>query len=286
MRCNDNEGDSVPELAVTAYEGASRASSTRSGSPLLKAEQVSRRFGGVQALLDVSFEVRSGEVVGLIGPNGSGKSTCVNVLSGSILPTGGRVLMEDADLTGLRIDTVVNRGVVRTFQATQVFSEFSALENVLIGCHTLFRTSPGAAALRSGDARREESSLRTHAEECLAFVGLAARRDTTAGTLSAAEQRLLMIAVAIAPRPKVILLDEPAAGMVASERRTLAQLIRAMPSRGISVLVIEHHMGLIMQICDRIVVLNFGQKIAEGTPEEIRADQAVIDAYLGTRCDA
>ena len=254
-------------------------------APLLRADAISRRFGGVQALRDVSFDVDAGEVVGLIGPNGSGKSTCVNLLSGTIVPTGGRVLMAGEALRGARIEQAVARGVVRTFQATQVFAEFTALENVLVGCHTLYRTRPSAAALRSAAARREEDVLREHALECLDFVGIADRARASAGTMSAAEQRLLMIAVALAARPKVLLLDEPAAGMVAAERRALADVIRAMPGRGTAVLVIEHHMGLIMQVCDRIVVLNFGQKIAEGTPAEIRADESVVEAYLGTRQD-
>ncbi|MCO5118112.1 MAG: ABC transporter ATP-binding protein [Burkholderiaceae bacterium] len=254
-------------------------------APLLRAEAISRRFGGVQALRDVSFDVDAGEIVGLIGPNGSGKSTCVNLLSGTIAPTGGRVLMSGAALGGARIERAVGHGIVRTFQATQVFAEFTALDNVLVGCHILYRSGPAAAALRSAGSRREEGELRAHALDCLAFVGIADRAQSVAGSMSAAEQRLLMIAVALAARPKVLLLDEPAAGMVAAERRALADVIRAMPARGTAVLLIEHHMGLIMQVCDRIVVLNFGQKIAEGTPAEIRANEAVVEAYLGTRHD-
>jgi len=270
----------VEEQAVAKRPAASVAH-----APLLRAEAISRRFGGVQALRDVSFDVDVGEVVGLIGPNGSGKSTCVNLLSGTIAPTGGQVLMAGEALGGARIEQAVARGVVRTFQATQVFAEFTALDNALVGCHTLYRSRPTAAALRSAGSRREEEALREHALDCLAFVGIADRASVVAGTMSAAEQRLLMIAVALAARPKVLLLDEPAAGMVAAERRALADVIRAMPGRGTAVLVIEHHMGLIMQVCDRIVVLNFGQKIAEGAPAQIRADDAVVEAYLGTRHD-
>ena len=270
---------------VEEHPATRSASRPAAGAPLLRAESISRRFGGVQAVREVSFDVDAGEVVGLIGPNGSGKSTCVNLLSGTIPLTSGRVLISGATLDGARIDQAVARGVVRTFQATQVFPEFTALENVMVGCHTLYRTRPGAAALRTAGSRREEESLRAHALDCLAFVGIPHRADTVAGTMSAAEQRLLMIAVALAARPKVLLLDEPAAGMVAAERRALADVIRAMPGRGTAVLVIEHHMGLIMQVCDRIVVLNFGQKIAEGTPAEIRANEAVVEAYLGTRHD-
>jgi ABC-type branched-subunit amino acid transport system ATPase component len=253
---------------------------------LLRAEGLSKRFGGVQALLDVSFTVNRGQIVGLIGPNGSGKSTCVNLLSGNLPVSAGQVWLDDELLTGKPIDATVVKGLGRTFQSTQIFPENTALENTMLGCHTLFKQGPAKSVLRTASAKSENDELVAHAEHTLAMVGLAARRDQIASTLSAAEQRLLMIAVALAAKPKVILLDEPAAGMVASERRALATIIRSLPSHGISVLVIEHHMGLIMEVCDRIVVLNFGQKIAEGTPAEIRSNQAVIDAYLGHREDA
>lgn len=250
---------------------------------LLRVEGLSKRFGGVQALRDVSFTMDYGQIVGLIGPNGSGKSTSVNLLSGNLPVSAGQVWLNDELLTGKSIDEVVVKGLSRTFQSTQIFPEDTALENVMLGCHALFKQSPAKSVFRTASAKREDRELVAHAEHSLALVGLAARRDQVASTLSAAEQRLLMIAVALAAKPKVILLDEPAAGMVASERRALARIIRDMPSHGISVLVIEHHMGLIMEVSDRIVVLNFGQKIAEGTPAEIRDNQAVIDAYLGHR---
>ncbi|SIO67053.1 amino acid/amide ABC transporter ATP-binding protein 1, HAAT family [Bradyrhizobium erythrophlei] len=256
---------------------------TTGSRQLLRAEGLSKRFGGVQALSDVSFAMHRGQIVGLIGPNGSGKSTCVNLLSGNLPVSAGEVWLDDELLTGEPIDAAVVKGLARTFQSTQIFAEHTALENVMLGCHTLFKQGPEKSVLRTASAKRENLELVTHAERSLALVGLAPRRDQIASTLSAAEQRLLMIAVALATKPKVILLDEPAAGMVASERRALAGIIRALPSHGVSVLVIEHHMGLIMEVCDRIVVLNFGQKIAEGTPAEIRNNQAVIDAYLGHR---
>lgn len=263
-------------------DGTSPAGAS-SSRQLLRAVGLSKRFGGVQALRDVSFAMDRGQVVGLIGPNGSGKSTCVNLLSGTLPVSAGEVWLDDELLTGKPIDAAVVKGLTRTFQSTQIFPEDTALENVMLGCHTLFKQGPAKSVLRTASAKRENLELVIHAERSLALVGLAERRDQVASTLSAAEQRLLMIAVALASRPKVILLDEPAAGMVASERRALAAIIRSLPSHGISVLVIEHHMGLIMEVCDRIVVLNFGQKIAEGTPAEIRNNQAVIDAYLGHR---
>jgi ABC-type branched-subunit amino acid transport system ATPase component len=251
--------------------------------PLLKVESVAKHFGGVHALRNVSFSVSRGEIVGLIGPNGSGKSTCVNVLSGMLPLTSGRIWFRNDEITGEPMDRVVRRGLVRTFQSTQLFPESTVFENVLIGCHTLFAHAPAASVLNTSSARNEETAVAVHAEEAIALVGLTHRRDVVASALSAAEQRLLMIAVVLASKPELILLDEPAAGMVANERRHLAGIIRALPRRGISVLVIEHHMGLIMDVSDRIVVLNFGQKIGEGTPAEIRANENVIDAYLGRR---
>lgn len=254
-----------------------------SGKPLLQVEALSKRFGGVRALNDVSFALHAGEILGLIGPNGSGKSTCVNLLSGTLPPTSGRVLFDGVALAGLPVDAVVRRGLIRTFQATQIFPEYSVIENALVGCHARYRQAASAAVFGLAGARREEAEMRQAALAALAIVGLEQRGDVLAGTLSVADQRLLMIAVALASRPKLILLDEPAAGMVAAERRALSAIIRGLPRHGISVLVIEHHMGLIMEVCDRIVVLNFGEKIAEGTGAEIRANQSVIDAYLGRR---
>lgn len=251
--------------------------------PLVRAETVWKSYGGVQALRGVSFDLFPGEVLGLIGPNGSGKSTCVNVLSGSVTPTSGRILLEGVDVSALSIDRIVNRGMIRTYQSTQIFPEYTALENVLLGCHTRRTVSPLRSVFGTRAARSENARVTGFAMEALEAVNLRKNANALASTLSAADQRLLMIAIMIAAAPKVILLDEPAAGMVSSERKALAEVIRSLPARGISVLVIEHHMGLIMEICDRIVVLNFGEKIADATPSEIRSDPNVIEAYLGNR---
>lgn len=249
--------------------------------PLLKVDRVEKRFGGVHALTDVSLAVGQGEVVGLIGPNGSGKSTSVNVICGAFPPSAGSISFVGEDLRGVGVDGRVRRGIARTFQTTTLFPEMTALEQTITACHSRFGDSVLGNVLRLPGSRAADAAQLARAGDVLDFVGLARRAHIPAAELSSAEQRLLMVATALATDPKVILLDEPAAGMVAHERRSLAELILALKRRGIGVLVIEHHMGLIMEVCDRIVVLNFGRKIAEGSPAEISSNPTVVEAYLG-----
>lgn len=236
---------------------------------VLRVAGLSKSFGGVHAVRDLSFEISRGEILGLIGPNGSGKSTTVNVLSGLHPATSGSIILDGQSIEMLTEYARVSRGLARTFQTARVFPEFTVREHVAIGAR--------AALGRNTDAGVVEARV----EDLVRLCGLDDVADRLVATLSSAQQRFLMIATALASSPKVVLIDEPAAGLVSHERKTLGQLIRAIRDRGTAVLVIEHHMELIMEVCDRIVVLNFGSKIADGSPAEIRGSRAVIDAYLG-----
>jgi len=248
---------------------------------ILRVEGLCKSFGGVRAVRDLSFEVGEGEILGLIGPNGSGKSTTVNTLAGVFPPTSGTIELAGTQIERLAEYERVSKGLARTFQTASVFPEFTVRQQVTLGCNVTLQSHPVSSVFDFGHRSEEDEAIITRVEDVLTLTGLLAVAHKPVATITAAEQRFLMIATALASDPKLLLLDEPAAGLVSHERKTLSELIRQVRQRGVSVLVIEHHMALIMEICDRIVVLNFGSKIAEGTPQVIRSDKKVIDAYLG-----
>lgn len=248
---------------------------------VLQVDKLSKSFGGVRALSDLSFDIAKGEILGLIGPNGSGKSTTVNALAGVFQATSGTVSLGGSEIQNLPEYERVAKGLSRTFQTASIFPEFTVRQQIEVGCNVTLKSHPATSVFGFGGNSNEDQAVNERVNSILEITGLDAVADYSADTISSAQQRFLMIATALAAEPKVLLLDEPAAGLVSHERKTLCDLIVSIRNRGISVLVIEHHMALIMEVCDRIVVLNFGSKIAEGTPEEIRSDQAVIEAYLG-----
>ena len=245
-------------------------------APMLEVDGLSRHFGALAALNGVSFEVRPGEIFSVIGPNGAGKSTLFNVITGLHAPTAGRVRFRGDDITGLSPEIINRRGVAKTFQITNIFPEISVVENVRVACQSRTTVAGRLASLW----RRPDVDDRVGA--LLDAFGLSARRDELAETLSHGEQRYLEICLALATEPTLLLLDEPTAGMTPGETRDATALIRAtVRERGLTLLLIEHDMSVVMGISDRIAVLHFGKKIAEGPPDVIRTDPGVIDAYLG-----
>jgi branched-chain amino acid transport system ATP-binding protein len=250
-------------------------------TPLLTLQNVTRRFGGLVAVNDVSFTVPAHGVTAVIGPNGAGKTTLFSLISGFLPPSAGRIQFDGADITGRAPEAIAVRGLIRTFQLAKPFGDLTALENVKVGQHLHTRAGLLAALLRTPAARREEQAVAAKARDLLAMVGLSRQASTRAGALPYGQLRLLEVARALAADPKLVLLDEPAAGLNGEETASLSQLIRRIAESGVTVLLIEHDMTLVMNTADQVVVVDFGRRIAAGTPAEVKRDPAVIAAYLG-----
>ena len=256
-------------------------------SALLQLEGVTKRFGGLVAVNDVSLAVEEGQIYSLIGPNGAGKTTVFNLISAVFRPTSGRILFRGTDLTRLPTHALAGLGIARTFQNLAVFKHETVVNNLLVGMHTHLRSGPLSAALFWGRTRGEEIKARDRVEEIIDFLEISDIRDMPVGTLSYGQQKRVELGRALAVSPRLLLLDEMVSGMNQEEREDIARFILDLKDElGMTVFMVEHDMGIVMDISDRICVVNYGSKIAEGTPAEIAANPAVIDAYLGTKRSA
>ena len=253
----------------------------KGAGPMLEVVNLNKSFGGIMALTDVSFQVNRGTITALIGPNGAGKTTLLNVISGIYLASAGEILFEGSNISGILPHQVTYLGIARTFQNLQVFQNMTALENVMVGFHSRTSSEFVACLARTLKVRREEKEVREKALEMLHFVNLAGREDQPGSSLPCGDQKRLELARALVSRPKMILLDEPVSGLNTSETEEMAGLMLKLKESGITIVLVEHDMNLVMRVSDMIVVLNYGEKLAQGRPAEIQNDDRVIAAYLG-----
>lgn len=248
---------------------------------ILEVAKVSKNFGGVRALTDIDLRIESGELLGIIGPNGAGKTTFFNIISGVMAPSSGKIFFLDEDITRMKPNQIAKRGLVRTFQATRLFGNLSVLENIRIACHIPAKANIFGDVFGFPSSRRREYEIRKKAFDIVKLAGLENVHTELAKNLPHGHQRALGVAIALAARPTLLCLDEPVTGMNAEETRFMMRFVERMRQEGITVLLIEHSMKVVMGICTRVVVLNFGKRIAEGTCAEIQNNKAVIEAYLG-----
>jgi branched-chain amino acid transport system ATP-binding protein len=248
---------------------------------VLEIRGLTKYFGGLVAVIGLDVNIRQGEMMGLIGPNGAGKTTVFNLITGFLRPTGGQVVFEGKDITAKNPHHIATRGIVRTFQGDNIFPDFTVLQNIVLACHLKPRIGFFATVLHTAGSRQKEKDILNRSQSILELVGLDAMANITARNLAHGYKRALGIAIALATEPKLLLLDEPLSGMNAEEVSETMRLIHRLWQNGITILLIEHNMRATMSLCQRIIVLNFGKKIAEGSPEEIKANSEVIQAYLG-----
>jgi len=248
---------------------------------VLELVRVTKHFGRLAALQDVSLSLKEGEIMGLIGPNGSGKTTLFNVISGFLRPTEGKIIWEKENITEKPPHVIARKGIIRTFQLTRILLESTALENVSIGCHIHTGMSLLDQLVRSSKTQEKEKAIEKKGLELLELMGIEKEKDIKAGALPGGTQKLLAMAIALAGEPRLLMLDEPVSGLNTREKEIIMDKIKMLREEGITIFIVEHDMKAIMNTCDRITVLDFGSKIAEGTPQEVSANQQTIDAYLG-----